>query len=140
MPYLGLTPAEAATPGTVNTTLTILYDDGTANRTANVTLSVTVAGNALPAGGDGDLTRNTRLHWLNSDVGREGPLPAPYTALSTVATTRTVYGAFVTLQVSWIGSVLGKEHSVSLADNIAVFNQRTPAFKPCPIPISAFPM
>eukprot|EP01050_Picozoa_sp_SAG11_P004903 SAG11_NODE_326_length_10708_cov_6.937035_4_plen_1050_part_00 len=47
-----------------------------------VTIQLTVKGAVLSNGGDDDVTRGTRLHWFDSNVGTEmDTVPAPFTPL-----------------------------------------------------------
>ena len=69
-----------------------------------LTVSVNVSGPAVPRGGDDDILRNTRLHWLNADTGRSGAIPAPFGPVRTHGS--LVNGSFFSLEVmTWTTAV-----------------------------------
>ncbi len=64
-----------------------------------VSLSITVSGPPLPDGGDGDITRGTRLSWLNSQEALEGAPTRPYGPMRILPEQAAIETAFVSLQV-----------------------------------------
>ncbi len=63
-----------------------------AGRTTPVTVGLTVAGEVLPDGGVGDNWRLARLAWLNSTLGWDDTVPAPYTPIERDGATWRVLG------------------------------------------------
>ena len=82
----------------------------------SVAVQLLVAGQPLPHGGDDEISRGTRLHWLDSRLGLAESLPAPYTPL--LVSDRSVSMLGKTLQVDSSGAV----HAI-VAGNTSVMAQ-----------------
>lgn len=99
----GLIVPSNATSGTVtqfSVTVTLTTVGGQTPHSFAVNVTITVSGAVLPDGGDGDLWRGTRLHWINGNDARTGPLPAPYGPLRVDPVSRMLYASFVTVQLA----------------------------------------
>lgn len=95
----GITPSASASAGTTQLNLTLAYKTFIAplDVASPLTITITVNGLPVPRGGDDDLARNTRLHWLNADAGRGAAIPAPFGPVK--VTGSTVNGSFFSLEV-----------------------------------------
>ncbi len=68
-----------------------------------VQLYFTVAGPPLPDGGDSDITRGTRLTWINSQAALDGDPTYPYGPMSVRAERNTVETKFTSVVVGISG-------------------------------------
>ncbi len=77
--WIGVQIPETAQPGDYHGTVRIKPASGTAT---DLHLSLTVEARTLPDSGDRDLWRYSRLRWLDSGIGLDGKVTAPYTPLT----------------------------------------------------------
>lgn len=77
--WIGIQVPEAAPPGQYQGTIRIKPDSGAAT---GLHLSLTVEARTLPDSGDRELWRYSRLRWLDSKIGLDGKVTAPYTPLT----------------------------------------------------------
>jgi hypothetical protein len=76
--WFGVAVPEKAAPGVYTGSLTIRPKNAPAR---TVRLSLTISSEVAADGGDGDLWRLSRLRWLDSTIGLDDEVVAPYTPL-----------------------------------------------------------
>ena len=76
--WMGVQIPETAAPGTYAGKVTIRPSDAPAK---TVDVAITVGSAVLADSGDGELWRHSRLRWLNSTLGTDDDIVAPYTPL-----------------------------------------------------------
>lgn len=75
----GTIPNSTSGPHTIDGTVTLVGADGIEYF---ATISIAVSGSLVPNGGHDDIWRNTRVQWLNSQLGLGGSaLPPPFTPI-----------------------------------------------------------
>lgn len=95
--WCGVAVPEDARPGVYTGTVSI----GAANAPAQaVNVVLTVSANVIPEHGDTDLWRHARLRWLDSTLGLDDTVVAPYTPLEVRGDTVACLGRDVTLAPS----------------------------------------
>jgi hypothetical protein len=87
--------------GTYRGTASLTFD----GKTTIIRIKLHVGGAVLPDGGDGDITRGTRLHWLDSTLGQWGDtVPSPYIPIklrsADTGTTISLLGKRITIAPS----------------------------------------
>lgn len=102
--WCGLDIAKDQKPGLYTGTLTI-QAEGQAPQT--VALKLAVADQGIADRGDGDLWRYARLRWLNSPVGLEETVVAPYTPLQVKGNAIACLGREVTLAPGGLPAQVG---------------------------------
>lgn len=95
----GVIPNSTSGPHTIHGTATLVSADGAQYA---ATVSIAVSGSRIPTGGDDDIWRNTRVQWLNSQLGLGGgALPPPFTPVDigsgSAASTVALLGKSVTV-------------------------------------------
>jgi len=91
--WFGVQVPKDAEPGTYRGTLTLRPKGAEAS---TVTLSLAVSPQALDDGGVGELWRHARLKWLDSTIGLDDEVVAPYTPLEVRGTSVACLGREVT--------------------------------------------
>lgn len=99
--WFGLIPPAnaSASTSTFGLSITITDDDGQSGEIP-ITATITIAGTPLPDGGDGDIWRGTRLHWLNAQTSATGQPVKPFAPLTINPEKSLVSGKFASVQVS----------------------------------------
>ena len=92
--WFGVDVPEEIPPGTYRGTVTLSANDGVKEKIA---LTIHVKAELLADRGDSEIWRHSRLRWLNSTIGLDTDLVAPFTAIQYTNQTLSIFGRSMTL-------------------------------------------
>jgi hypothetical protein len=121
--WFGVQVPKDAAPGDYRGVLTFRSAGG---ETSKLTLSLAVSPEVLADGGVSDLWRHARLKWLDSTLGLDDEVVAPYTPVSTSGATVRCLGRAVTFAETGLPQSIESNHREVLAAPVAIVAE-TPA-------------
>lgn len=124
--WMGLDIPTDAKPGTYRGTLTVVADGA---RPREVPLAITVGAGEAVAHGDDDPSSLTRLRWLNSTLGEDHALVAPFTAVTVDGERLGILGRRITLAANGLPAQIE-----------SFFDERMTGFSKTPQPMLAAPV